>query len=235
MGDLSAVRTIDCVDKSTNEINCFFRRTAADGAGSVEILEPQARHNLAVAITDPIHFVFRGHVGYYAVSLCDRVTAEIHGSAGWGVGDNLMDGEVVVHGNAASSAAPSLRGGRVVVKGSAGPRSGIGQKWGDLIIGGDAGYMTGFMMQSGRIIVCGDTASSIGDSMYDGEIYVGGSIREIGNGVKVSDPSADELDEIGMLLDSYGIPMPAGFKKLECDGTLHHFDKKEFEAWKEVL
>ncbi|MEE9301751.1 MAG: glutamate synthase [Alphaproteobacteria bacterium] len=228
-------RTLDCAGKATAEINQFLRNAAADGVNEVEVLNPQARHNLAVSITDPVRLVFRGHVGYYAVSLCDHVRAEILGSAGWGVGDNLMEGEVVVHGNAASAAAPSLRGGRVVIKGSVGPRSGIGQKWGDLIVGGDAGYMTGFMMQKGRIVICGDAAGSLGDSMYDGAIYVGGEITELGNGVAVVEAGKEDLDELREMLAGYGIKPPKGFKKLICDGTLHHFDKKDFDVWKEVL
>lgn len=235
MENLGAGSRIDCIGKSTTEINAFLRQAASDGMEMVEVLNPQARHNLAVAITEPIRLIFRGHVGHYCVSLCDHVEAEIFGSAGWGVGDNLMEGEVVVHGNAASAAGPSLRGGRVVVKGNGGPRSGLGQKSGELIVGGNAGYMTGFMMQKGRIIICGNTASSLGDSMYDGAIYVGGEMEDVGNGVEILEPTREELEEIRATVAKYGIPPPKSFKKLCSDGSLHHFDKEEFHVWKEVL
>ena len=114
---------LDCSNKATREVNNIIRQAAEDGVPAIEILNTQARHNIGVGILKPIHLIYRGHVGYYTVGLCDGVTAEIHGSSGWGVADNLLNGEVVVEGNAASSAAPALRGGRVIVKGSGGPRT----------------------------------------------------------------------------------------------------------------
>ncbi len=226
---------LDCAGKSTTEINRFLRAAARDGVAEVEIVNPDARHNLGVCITDPVRLIYRGDVGYYAVSICDHVTAEIHGGAGWGVGENLIDGEVVVHGNAASAAASSLRGGTVVVKGSVGPRSGIGIKGGQLIVGGDAGYMTGFMMQKGRIVICGNAHKALGDSIYAGAIYVGGAIGELGNGLEQRDMATGEEDEIAETLDRFGVGAPSSFKKLVCDGTLHHFKKEDFEIWKEIL
>jgi len=188
--------TLDCNRLSVRELNTALCQAARDGVKVAELINPMARHNLGVAITDPIHLVYRGDVGYYAVSLSDQVTAEIHGSAGWGIGDNLIRGEIVVHGNAATAAAPSLRGGTVVVMGSVGPRSAIGLKAGQLVVGGDAGYMTGFFMQKGRLIICGDTGDALGDSMYQGAIYVGGRIQAIGSGCRFADIASAERDEL---------------------------------------
>ncbi len=227
--------TIDCAGRTTREINAAIRRAAADGVPTVELLNPQARHNLGVSILRPIHLVYRGHVGSYTVGLCDGVTAEIHGTAGWGVADNLMSGEVVVHSNAATSAAPSIRGGRVVVKGDAGPRSGMILKKGEIIIGGNAGYMSGFMMQDGRLIICGDADIGLGDSMYQGEIFLGGKAAELGSGIEEVDAEADELDEVAALLDRYQVKAPASFRKLQSDRKLWHFNKHDFAAWKDVL
>ncbi|MCL6548344.1 MAG: hypothetical protein K6T30_05490 [Alicyclobacillus sp.] len=227
--------SVDCRGKSITEINRSIREAARAGIPELELLHPQARHNLGVAVTDPIHLVYRGDVGYYAVSLCDGVTAEIHGSAGWAVAENLMRGEVVVHGNAATACAPSLRGGTVVVRGSVGARSGIGMKGGTLIVGGDAGYMTGFMMQKGRIVICGSAARALGDSMYAGEIYVGGGIGEPGSGTEVVEVSEDERDMLANLLESYQIRPPKQWRKVRSNGKLHNFNRREFEVWKEVL
>ena len=94
----SAPLSIDCAGRPTRAINEEIRRAADDGVPVVELLNPQARHNLGVSVLKPIHIVFRGHVGSYTVGLCDGVSAEVHGTAGWGVADNLMSGEVVVHG-----------------------------------------------------------------------------------------------------------------------------------------
>ena len=227
--------TLDCSDKPTRDINLAIRQAAEDSVPAVEILNTQARHNIGVGILKPIHMVYRGHVGYYTVGLCDGVTAEIHGSSGWGVGDNLLTGEVVVEGNAASSAAPSIRGGRVVVKGNAGPRAGIYLKSGELIVGGDAGYMSGFMMQNGKLIVCGNSAKGLGDSMYQGEIWLGGKAEELGSGVAEVEPATGELDEVLEILELYKIKAPKAFKKLQSDRSLWNFNKHDFAAWKAAL
>ena len=160
---------------------------------------------------------------------------KVHGTAGWGVADNLMNGEVVVHGNAATSAAPSIRGGRVVVRGDAGPRSGMILKKGELIVGGNTGYMSGFMMQNGRMIVCGDADTGLGDSMYQGVIFLGGRAEELGSGLAEVDAPNGELDEVAELLDRYEIKAPKSFRKLQSDRKLWHFNKHDFAAWKDVL
>jgi len=227
--------TLDCCDKATRDINIAIRRAADDGVPAVEILNTQARHNIGVGILKPIHLIYRGHVGYYTVGLCDNVTAEIHGSSGWGVGDNLLAGEVVIEGNAASSAAPSIRGGRIVVKGNAGPRAGIYLKSGELVVGGDAGYMSGFMMQNGRLIICGNAAKGLGDSMYQGQIWLGGEAVEMGSGVEQVEPEAGELDDVLARLDEVKIKPPKSFKKLQSDRSLWNFNKHDFAAWKDAL
>lgn len=226
---------IDCNQTSLTDINQMIRKAAKDKVKEVVFENPFSRHNLGVGITDPIQLTYNGDVGYYAVSLCDHVTAKINGNAGWAVGENLMDGEIVVEGNAASSCAASLRGGTVVIKGDAGARAGIGMKGGTLIIGGSTGYMTGFMMQKGKMIICGDAGKAIGDSLYDGAIYVGGKISELGNGTKVEAVSEEELKEINNLLASFSMKKQNSLQKIVPNGMLHNFNKKEFGVWKEIL
>lgn len=226
---------IDCEQTPLTEVNQMIRRAAKEKVKEVVIENPLSRHNLGVGITDAIQLTYKGDVGYYAVSLCDHVKAWIHGNAGWAVGENLMNGEIVVEGNAASSCAASLRGGTVVVKGDAGARAGIAMKGGTLVVGGSTGYMTGFMMQKGTMIICGDAGKAAGDSMYDGIIYVGGSITELGNGTKVMEVEEKELAEIKSVLSTYNLPTPAAFQKIVPNGMLHNFNKKEFHIWKEIL
>lgn len=226
---------IDCNEISQNAINEQIREAAKKGMREVVIKNPSARHNLGVGITDPIHLVYEGDVGYYASSLCDHISAVVKGNAGWAIGENLMNGEIVVEGNAASSTAASMRGGNVVVKGSSGARTGIGLKGGTLIVGGDVGYMTGFMMQKGKMIICGNAGKALGDSMYDGTIYVAGEIAELGNGTEIVECSNKEFEEIKSLLELYGIVAPPSFKKIVCNGMLHNFNKKEFGVWKTIL
>ncbi|MDT8861362.1 hypothetical protein N0O92_14070 [Alkalihalobacillus sp. MEB130] len=226
---------IDCEVTPLQEINEQIAEAAKQGVKEVIIENPQARHNLGVGITNPINLIYKGDVGYYAVSLCDYVTAKVEGNAGWAIGENLMHGEIVVEGNAASSTAASMRGGTVVVKGSVGARAGIGLKGGTLIVGGNVGYMTGFMMQKGKMIICGNAGKALGDSMYAGEIYVAGEISELGNGTEIVELLDEEYMEIKALLESYGIKAPPAFKKIICNGMLHNFNKKEFGIWKTIL
>lgn len=226
---------IDCNGAPQNTINDQIIDAAKKGIKEVVIKNPQARHNLGVGITDPIHLIYEGDVGYYASSLCDHISALVYGNAGWAIGENLMNGEIVVEGNAASSTAASMRGGTVVVKGSSGARTGIGMKGGTLIIGGNVGYMTGFMMQKGRMIICGNAGKALGDSMYAGTIYVAGDIAELGNGVEIVELPKKEYEEIKSTLISYGMEVPPAFKKIVCNGLLHNFNKKEFGVWKTIL
>lgn len=227
--------TIDCTGKPLREINAFLRQAADDEAGEVEVLNPLARHNLGVGVLKPLHLIFRGDVGYYCCGLSDHVTAEVHGSTGWGVGDNLIHGEVVVHGNAATSAGPSLRGGTVVVHGNSGPRTGIYLKSGQVVVGGNVGYMTGFMMQKGRLIICGDTADGIGDSMYQGSIFIGGKTAQLGSGLEQVEPEPGELDDVFATLERYGVKAPKSFRKYQSDRSLWHFRKQDFKVWKDAL
>ena len=71
--------TIDCAGRPTRAINEEIRRAADEGVPEVELLNPQARHNLGVSVLKPIHVVCRGHVGSYtpgsATGLPPRFTA----------------------------------------------------------------------------------------------------------------------------------------------------------------
>jgi glutamate synthase domain-containing protein 3 len=226
------VRTIDCDGRTVREVNERLRRAIGDGERDVRLLNPGARHNLAVAVLTDARITIEGPVGYYCGGMSDGVRLEVHGSAGWGVAECLMSGEVVVDGNAGNGAAASIRGGTVVVRGDAAARAGIAMKGGLLVIGGDTGYMTGFMMQRGRIVVCGNAGPAIADSMYEGVIYVGGDLAELGNDTVVSDASPEELGEIRATLERYRVKGPDAFRKIVSGRKLWNYDKKELETWK---
>lgn len=235
MGAIDPAVRFDCESMTITDINVGIREAAKRGAATVSIERPAGRHNLGVAITDPIELLYMGDVGNFAASLSDGIRAEIFGNAGWAVGENLMSGEIVVHGDAATACAASMRGGTIVVKGGAGARSGIGMKGGTLIVGGDAGYMTGFMMQKGVMIICGDADRALADSMYDGVVYVGGTVAGLGNGADMREATGEEYGEVKALLERYGIEAPASFRTIRPNGSLHNFNKKEFGIWKEIL
>jgi len=226
---------VNCTGKTTREINQEIRRLITDGEQEIVVLRPQARHNLGVAVLQPVKLIFAGSVGYYCAGMIDGPSVEIRGSAGWGVAEGMLSGTVIVEQNAGNSAAASMRGGTMVVRGSAGARAGIAMKGGTLIIEGNCGYMTGFMMQKGTIIVCGDAGEALGDSMYAGRIFVGGSIAELGNDAVTQELTPEDLEFLTSALARYGVTSAPSFKKVVAGRRLWRFDKKEFATWREAL
>lgn len=230
---------IDCTGKTTREINLAIKHLTAEGARDVMVKHPAARHNLGVAILQPVHVTFAGSVGYYCGGMGDGATLEIQGSAGWGVAESMLGGTVVVQGSAGNGAAAAMRGGAVIVHGDAAARAGVSMKGGLLLIAGSCGYMAGFMGQKGTIIVCGDTGDAFADSMYDTVCFVGGQIRDLGNDAVVEEPSSEEQawlqKNLAQYLPSTGYPAPHHFKKVVAGRKLWNFDKREWATWREAL
>jgi glutamate synthase domain-containing protein 3 len=227
--------TIDCRGKTTRAINRELRAAVAAGQREVRVLEPDARHNLAVALLEPVRVIFEGSVGYYCAGMMDGGHVEVRGSAGWGTAESMLGGTVVVDGSAGSGVAASLRGGTVVVRGDAAARAGVSMKGGTLLIGGGCGYMAGFMMQKGRIVVCGDAGDALADSMYEGVVYVGGRIASLGNDAVVAEATGEEQQALRDLLAAHRVPAPAAFRKVGSGRKLWNFDRKELEIWKAAL
>ena len=227
--------TIDCEGKTTREINREIHRLNEAGEGKITLLNPKARHNLAVAILRPVRIVIEGSVGYYCAGMIDGPTVEIRGSAGWGLAECMMAGTVLVDGNAGNGAAASLRGGTVVIRGDAAARAGISMKGGCLIIQGNAGYMTGFMAQKGTIVILGDAGEALADSMYEAEVFVAGRIAELGNDAVIHEPTAGELEGLSTTLSTFGLRVPEAFKKVVAGRKLWNFDKRDWKTWREAL
>lgn len=227
--------SIDAAGRSTRQINAEIRGLIASGQTDIEVLNPGARHNLAVGILEPARIVFRGDVGYFCGALSDGLEIEVEGDAGWSLGADQMDGRVLVRGSAGSSTAASLRGGLVVVKGNAGARTAISLKGGTVLIGGSTGYMSAFMAQKGRLVVCGDAADAFGDSMYLGELFCGGEVRELGSDTVLDEPTDEEVGWLETTLAPFELSPKQSWKKVRSGRKLWHYDKKEFELWKEAL
>jgi glutamate synthase domain-containing protein 3 len=226
---------IDCRDKTTREINRLLREAVAAGQREIRLLEPDARHNLAVALLQPALVVIEGSVGYYCAGMMDGARVEVRGSAGWGAAESMMSGTVVIDGNAGSGVAASMRGGTVVVRGDAAARAGVSMKGGTLLIGGSCGYMAGFMMQKGRLIVSGNTGAALADSMYEGTVFVGGKIEELGNDAAIGEPTAEESGALSDLLETYKVRAPVSFRKVVSGRKLWNFDRNELAVWKAAL
>src|SRR5438034_8064673 len=220
---------------TTREINRLLREAAKAGQAEIVLEHPAARHNLGVALLDPVRVRIEGSVGYYCGGMIDGASLEVHGSAGWGAAESMMGGTVVIDGNAGSGVAASIRGGTVVVRGDAAARAGVSMKGGTLLIGGSCGYMAGFMMQKGRIVICGDAGDALADSMYEGVVFVGGKIAALGNDAVIEEPSAEDQASLQDLLAKYNVPAPAAFQKVVSGRKLWNFDRKDLDIWKAAL
>jgi len=231
-----------CDGKTTREINAAIKKLIADGVTEIVVRNPVARHNLAVAITQPVRITFDGSVGYYCGGMIDGPTIEVAGSVGWGAGESMMNGTLLVHGAAGNGFGASIRGGTVVVENDAAARAGVSMKGGLLLIGGDCGYMAGFMAQKGTLVVCGNAGESFADSMYEAVCYVGGSIAELGNDAVIKEVTDEDIGFLSTTLSRYlgpKFPDPksaaARFKKVVAGRKLWNFDKREWKIWREAL
>jgi len=233
---------IRCDRETTREINAAIKKLVAEGETEIVVRNPGARHNLAVAITEPVHITFDGSVGYYCAGMIDGPTVEVMGSVGWGAGESMMNGTLLVHGAAGNGVGASIRGGTVVVENNAAARAGVSMKGGLVLIGGDCGYMAGFMAQKGTLIVCGDAGESFADSMYEAVCYVGGRIAELGNDAVIQELTQADIDFLTSALTRYlgaKIRNPQletkRFKKVVAGRKLWNFDKHEWKTWREAL
>jgi methylamine---glutamate N-methyltransferase subunit B len=233
---------VNCEGRSSREINTEIKQQIQRGDTRILVQDSGARHNLGVAILQPVTIQMDGSVGYYCAGLIDGPKFEIAGSAGWGLAESMMTGHVVVHGSVGNGAAAAIRGGTVVIHGDAAARLGISMKGGTVLVAGSCGYMAGFMGQKGTIIVCGDTGEAFADSMYETVCFVGGRIAELGTDAVAEEPSPKDAEFIDSMLAQHLPPeirknKPAGrdFKKVVAGRKLWNFDKREWKLWQEAL
>src|SRR5439155_24959526 len=117
--------SIACQQKWSRAINRELRNAILAGHRDINVREPNARHNLGVALLEAVRVIFDGSVGYYVAGMMDGAQVEVRGSAGWGAGESMMSGTLIIDGNAGSGVAASIRGGTVVVRGDAAARAGV--------------------------------------------------------------------------------------------------------------
>jgi methylamine---glutamate N-methyltransferase subunit B len=235
-------RGIDASTLSTREINASIRIRLERGAAEVLVENPNARHNLAVALLQSGRVTFLGSVGYYCGGLIDGPEIHVKGSAGWGLAESMNRGHVVVHGGAGNGAAAAIRGGTVVIHGDAAARLGVSMKGGLVLVGGDCGYMAGFMGQKGTLVVCGNTGHAFADSMYATTCYVGGTIGALGTDAVIEPTAPEEAEMLDHVLAEHLPPAlraqkPAGrdFTKVVAGRKLWNFDKHNWKAWQDAL
>jgi len=226
----------DAAELTTRQINLELRRLIYDeGIQDVTVLNPGAKHSIAVGILARCSITIEGSLGYFGCGLIDGPEIRITGRVGWSAAENMMSGVLLIDKNAGSLTGAALRGGDVVVRGDVGARSGIDQKGGTIIVGGNAGTMTGFMLQRGRQIICGNVGGGLGDSMYDGAIYVGGKVTSLGVDCVEAELADADNEFLARKLGIYGIEPPGAFRKFVCGRKLWNYDNLEPAERKLVL
>jgi methylamine---glutamate N-methyltransferase subunit B len=227
---------LDAADLTIRQINLELRRLLyTEGVNEVTVLNPKARHSVAVGLLLRCRIRIAGSLGYFGCGLIDGPEIHITGRVGWSAAENMMSGVVVVDKNAGSLTGAALRGGDLVVRGDVGARTGIDQKGGTIIVGGKAGSMTGFMLQRGRQIICGDVGHGLGDSMYDGAIYVGGQVASLGVDCVEAELTAADEELIDRKFRIYQLDRPGSFRKFVCGRKLWNYDSLEPSERKLVL
>ena len=77
-----AAMAIDAGTLSTREINALIRTRLQEGPAEISVENPNARHNLAVALLQPGRVRFLGSVGYYCGGLIDGAAITWRGVRG---------------------------------------------------------------------------------------------------------------------------------------------------------
>jgi methylamine---glutamate N-methyltransferase subunit B len=226
----------DATGRSTREINLELRWLLyEEGVDDVTLLNPGAKHSIAVGLLRRCKLRLEGSLGYFGLGLIDGPEVVVTGRVGWSVCENMMSGVVVIEKNAGSLTGAAIRGGDLVITGNVGARTGIDQKGGTIIVGGDAGAMTAFMMQRGHQIICGDAGPGLGDSMYDGSIYVGGKVKSLGIDCVEGEWTDADTEFIDRKFNIYGLDKPNSFQKFVCGKQLYNYDSLEPHERKLVI
>jgi len=218
--------TIDLSKLNITEANEKIRECGQNGQ-DVEVINPDAKHNIGVGLTDPINVTVKGSAGYFCGGLSHGATYNIEHNVGWAVGDNIYAGTCIVGGNAGAIAGVGLRGGDVIIRGNMGSRAGQIMKSGTLLCGGDCAFMAGYMMYGGRIIILGDAAENVGQDMSSGDIFVGGKIESLGNDAEIVDMEPGELESINEFLAKYDMSFDGTFTKVTTAGKKLRYGKQE--------
>src|SRR3954468_7107644 len=226
----------DAKDLTTRAINNELRWLLhEEGVRDITVLNPGARHSLAVGLLLRCRITFEGSLGYFGCGLIDGPEIHVKGRVGWSACENMMSGVVTIDSNAGSLTGAAMRGGDLIVHGRVGARTGIDQKGGTIVVLGHAASMTGFMMQRGRQILCGDVGPGLGDSMYDGTIYVAGTVKSLGIDCVPGEWTDADTELIERKFRIHGLGTPPEFQKFVCGKKLYNYDTLEPAERKLVL
>lgn len=220
------MQIIDLDTTPLRDVNATLQ--AVDPAGNEtgwQIQNPRGSHALAVGLDAPLHVQIDGSTGYYCAGMNKEADIHVTGSAGPGVGENMMSGRVVIDGDASQYAGATGHGGLLVIRGNAASRCGISMKGIEIVVGGNIGHMSAFMAQSGTLVVCGDAGDALGDSLYEAQIFVRGSVKSLGADCVEKDIRPEHLAHLGDLLARADMDAkPEEFRRYGSARSLYHFD-----------
>jgi methylamine---glutamate N-methyltransferase subunit B len=228
------MRTIDLSKTSLRELNQDLHRQSAGAYEAAwEIINPMGFHAVAVGVDAPIAIEIRGSVGYYCAGMNKHASITVHGSAGPGVAENMMSGEVRITGDASQYAGATGRGGLLIIEGNAASRCGVSMKGIDIVVKGNIGHMSAFMAQSGHLVVLGDAGDALGDSIYEAKIYVRGSVKSLGADCIEKDMRPEHHDELAVLLQKAGVTnvKTSEFKRYGSARKLYSFNIDNADAY----
>lgn len=226
--------TVDLAKTSLRELNQALHRIKK-GSNEIawEVVNPKGSHAVAAGVDQPVQIDVRGSVGYYCGGMNDGGTITVHGSAGPGVGENMMSGTIVVKGDASQYAGATGRGGLLVIEGNASSRCGISMKGIDIVVHGDIGHMSAFMAQSGSLVVLGDAGDALGDSIYEAKLFVRGKVKSLGADCVKKKMHPKHIERLGKLLAAAGVKgvKPEEFTRYGSARTLYNFNIDNADAY----
>jgi methylamine---glutamate N-methyltransferase subunit B len=225
------------IDLAASELRQLNEALHSQGPGandtSWEIVNPRGSHAVAVGVNAPITIEVKGSVGYYCAGMNRDATITVHGSAGPGVAENMMSGEVRVKGDASQYAGATGKGGLLVIEGNAASRCGISMKGIDIVVRGSIGHMSAFMAQAGTLVVCGDAGDALGDSIYEAKLFVRGAVKSLGADCIEKEMRPEHLLLLAALLDRANIDdvLPSDFKRYGSARKLYNFNVDNADAY----
>lgn len=228
------MQTFDLAAEPLRDLNQSLhnQRPGTNDAGW-EIVNPRGSHAVAVGVNAPLDIHVKGNVGYYCGGMNKHGTITVHGSAGPGVGENMMSGRIIVKGDASQYAGATGRGGLLVIEGNASSRCGISMKGIDIVVGGNIGHMSAFMAQSGNLVVLGDAGEALGDSIYEARLFVRGSVKSLGADCIEKEMRPEHAGLLTRLLENAGMSnaRPEEFKRYGSARKLYNFDIDNADAY----
>jgi len=226
--------TVDLAKSSLRDLNqALHQIRKGSNETSWEVINPKGSHAVAAGVDAPVSVDVRGPVGYYCGGMNDGGTITVHGSAGPGVGENMMSGTIVVKGDASQYAGATGQGGLLVIEGNASSRCGISMKGIDIVVHGNIGHMSAFMAQSGNLVVLGDAGDALGDSIYEAKLFVRGKVNSLGADCVKKKMHPKHIERLQKLLDAAGVKgvRPEEFTRYGSARTLYNFNIDNADAY----